>query len=74
MRAQIIQLQQEVERLHRRIAELEDGECRFNCRTKSAMWKEGFKANALLPIAIDESVLNEAYKNWREQHERRSGD
>jgi hypothetical protein len=39
-------LKQEVDILHRRIRELEDGACRFNCRKEKVAFKEGWNMRA----------------------------
>ena len=33
----------EIDELKRRISELEDGSCRFNCRTEKQAYREGYK-------------------------------
>jgi len=50
----------EINRLRQRIKELEDGSCRYNCRTM----KEAFMAGHLAGQKGDNSL--EAYKAWRD--------
>jgi len=62
----------EIKRLNDRIASLEDGECRFHCRVRSAMWKAGFKWEqehwpGLHRASADQ--IEEQYQLWRNQHD-----
>ena len=58
----------EIKRLNDRIASLEDGECRFHCRVRSAMWKAGGRYvwdqwQKLGPPTDDH--LEQMYQQWR---------
>ena len=66
---------EEVERLQKRIKELEDGCCRFNCRTQ----KEAYIAGAQDTIyrikryedgaAPTLAEIQKAYKHWKEKED-----
>ena len=55
-----------IQYLRKRIKELEEGECRFNCRTQKAAFFSGYK------LAIgdafqewDNDIMEAAYEVWR---------
>lgn len=65
-------LKDEVEKLRKHIAGLEDGACRYNCRTKATMWKAGGRYvwdhwNKLSPPA--DIHLDEMYEQWRKEND-----
>ena len=62
-----------------RVVSVDDGRCRFNCRTARENWLEGFK-NGIIFVAREIEELNgiewdsddqqyaeEAYREWKRQ-------
>ena len=62
-----------VEELQKRIKELEDGSCRFNCRTAKENWMQGYieaQHNAARGVNFD---AIEAWNDCKEREDGRDG-
>ena len=59
----VFELERVCEKQIARIKELEDGTCRFNCRTA----KEAFIAGYTMYSDADDTTAEEAYKEWRSE-------
>lgn len=56
----------EIERLKRRIEELENGVCRFNCRTQREAFIAGTKAALPDWEEMDPGAPERAFKEWKD--------
>ena len=55
-----------VQALRNRIKELEDGACRFNCRTVKEAFIAGYKAD-LQHDEISDEHAERAYQEWKDE-------
>lgn len=63
-------LQMELDAARKRIKELEDGSCRYNCRTMKEAFKAGFyymaaEMHVMNSNEVIESAANRAYQEWK---------
>jgi len=64
----VLQLIEALSHQQDRIEELEEGSCRYNCTTKSAMWKAGYRSCSLFPAMVTDEFLELLYQNWRKEN------
>ncbi len=65
----------EIKILNDRIKSLEEGECRFHCRMRKDMWKEGYTwraAESTEIVYLSDACLTDQYNEWREHKNERN--